>query len=91
MNPKKSPPLRLMQDDTFIPQHITQLPYSENKIWLNTAEMSQYFKVSERTINRWRQKQLLPAAKISGTLLFPLSFINHLLLQKAQQQLGTKE
>ena len=48
--------------------------------WLTTADVMSLFKISRTTIYRLKAANKLPAYKLGGTLVFPKSLINKILL-----------
>lgn len=68
------------------PRIHTVLPTNEK--WLNTAETMNYFRVSDRTLLRWRNSQQIPCLKVGGTVLYPINLVNQLLLNKIKPRTG---
>lgn len=66
------------------PEIQTVLPTQEE--WLNTAETMSYFRVSDRTLYRWRETQQIPSLKVGGTVLYPLNLLNQILRKKIQPE-----
>lgn len=66
------------------PRIETVLPTDEK--WLNTAETMSYFRVSDRTLLRWRKIHQIPCLKVGGTILYPLNLVNQLLLNKIKHE-----
>ncbi|MGC1632637.1 MAG: helix-turn-helix domain-containing protein [Gelidibacter sp.] len=62
----------------------TQLVLPNNEEWLNTAEIMSYFRVSERTLLRWRKTRQIPSSKVGGTVLYPLNLVNKLLINRIE-------
>lgn len=73
------------------PQPSTHTVLPPNETWLNTAETMRYFRVSERTLLRWRNTQQLPCLKVGGTILYPLQLANQLLLNRIVSPDAKKE
>lgn len=46
---------------------------------LTVPEVADFFRVSESTVNRWRQTKVLPAVKVGGSLRFRRSDVEALL------------
>ncbi|MEX2350063.1 MAG: helix-turn-helix domain-containing protein [Flavobacteriaceae bacterium] len=57
------------------------------KEWKNPSEVAQMFKVTIRTIYRWRRNKELPYAKMGGIYYFPILSINQLMTKRAQNSL----
>jgi len=55
--------------------------------WKNPSETAQLFRVSIRTIHRWRKHKLLPAAQLGGTYYFPIPVIEQMMRQRAKNSL----
>lgn len=86
MKRKKSGKADALYTTHALPAHTsTVLPNDE--IWLSTAEIIHYFKVSERTVLRWRKNGILPSTKLGGTVLHPYHLVNKLLHHRIRQQL----
>lgn len=57
-------------------------------LWKNPSETARLFRVSIRTIYRWRRLNVLPSAQVGGTHYFPLPLIQKMMLQRAKNSRG---
>jgi hypothetical protein len=51
------------------------------EVWLNTQQVLQHLPISERTLQTWRTKGMIPYTKIGGKILYPLSGVDLALLK----------
>lgn len=54
--------------------------------WLTTADVMSLLKVSRTTIYRLKAAHKLPAFKLGGTIVYPKSLINKILLLRSYNQ-----
>ena len=56
-----------------------------NEEWYTTHDVMKLFNISRSSVYRLRVRKQLPAFKLGGTIVFPKTLINQLLLVKATQ------
>ncbi|WP_165780108.1 helix-turn-helix domain-containing protein [Hanstruepera neustonica] len=57
-----------------------------NEAWYTTGDIMQLFKISRSSVYRLRMSKQLPSCQLGGTIVFPKSLINKVLLDKALSQ-----
>ena len=56
---------------------------ANNEEWFTTEDVIRHLKISRSSLYRLRTKQLIPSYKLGGTIVYPKSLINKLLLNKS--------
>lgn len=87
MNPsKKNVPKPLFNEPnaTLIDSNI-----AKDEEWLTTEDVMQHLNLSKSSVYRLRVKKLIPAYKLGGTIVYPKSLINKMLLNNALKSLNS--
>ena len=58
---------------------------------LTLQQVAEFFGISARTLRRWRQRGLLPAIRIAGTVRFRLADLEHALADSAGDDTGPSD
>lgn len=85
MTPKTSGKAKALYTSRSL-QPYTPMVWPSDEKWLTTAEIVQYFNVSERTVIRWRKNGIIPSTKLGGTVFYPFSLVNHILRNRILPQ-----
>jgi hypothetical protein len=51
------------------------------EVWLNTQQVLQRLPISERLLQTWRTKGMIPYTKIGGKILYPRSGVDLMLMK----------
>lgn len=57
----------------------------DNSGYYDSADMKQIFKISERTLCRWRKNGTVPYVKMGGKIYYPMQEIKNRMLIPAQK------
>lgn len=63
----------------------TVLPTTET--WVTSADIKMMFKISDRTLQRWRKNETIPCTNVSGTFLYPINLFKKLLFNKVLSEM----
>ncbi|APY12505.1 hypothetical protein BWZ22_15330 [Seonamhaeicola sp. S2-3] len=62
---------------------------AKDEEWLTTEDVMKHLNLSKSSVYRLRVKKLIPAYKLGGTVVYPKSLINKMLLNKALKNLNS--
>jgi len=67
---------------------ILDLAIANEEEWYTTADMMYHFKLSRSSIYRLRMKNIIPALKLGGTVVYPKALVNKILMNMALQNVN---
>lgn len=88
MNPsKKNVPKPLIDEPnaTFIDGNI-----AKDEEWMTTEDVMKHLNLSKSSVYRLRVNKKIPAYKLGGTIVYPKSLINKILLNSAIKNMQSK-
>ena len=87
MNPSKKKPKPLFNEPntTLIDGNI-----AKDEEWMTTEDVMQHLNLSKSSVYRLRVNKKIPAYKLGGTIVYPKSLINKILLNSALNNMNSK-
>lgn len=70
---------------------ILDMALAKEEEWYTTEDMMYHFKLSRSSIYRLRVRNKIPALKLGGTIVYPKSLVNKILMHKAMSNLNDEE